>query len=479
MAVFSDADLDAFHTRTADQAYYIGPSPSAKSYLVAERLIEAARRTGADAIHPGYGFLAENSAFAKLVENSGLTWIGPPPSAIEVMGDKLAARKSVRKFQVPVVPGFESPVGDLETVRAEIEAIGYPVLIKAAAGGGGKGMRVVTLPKNLESAIRGATNEARSAFGDDRVYVEKYIARPRHIEIQIMADTHGNVAYLGERECSIQRRHQKVIEEAPSPLVDDAMRRRMGEAAVTVARSCGYVNAGTVEFLADNDRNFYFLEMNTRLQVEHPVTELVTGIDLVKEQIRVAEGRPLSFAQDKIQIRGHAIECRIYAEDPNNDFMPSTGEIKSYREPGGPGVRVDSGVVERSTIPVYYDPMIAKLCAWGNDRAEAIERAIRAVSEYRICGVSTTLGFHQTVLNHEAFKCGDLNTHFIEVYFSDRQFRVNEEEHILRAAAVAASLFEFLDSKRLATGNGLPRSFSRWKTLGRQAGLRNTLEVEK
>ncbi len=479
VAVYSDADADAFHTRYADEAYHIGPAPSAESYLVGERIVKAAQDAGADAVHPGYGFLAENAGFAGMVEEAGLTWIGPPPKAIEMMGDKLTARHTVRQFDVPVVPGFEKAIDDIEKITGEIENIGYPVLIKAAAGGGGKGMRIVNDPKDLASAVRGAANEARNAFGDDRVYIEKYIAKPRHIEIQVVADSHENIVYVGERECSIQRRHQKVIEEAPSPLVNEEMRKRMGEAAVNVARSCGYVNAGTVEFLADNNRNFYFLEMNTRLQVEHPVTELITGIDLVKEQINIANGGELSFGQDDIELSGHAIECRIYAEDPESNFMPSTGELKSYREPGGPGVRVDSGVVERSEIPIYYDPMIAKLCTWGKDRQEAIDRMLRAISEYRICGVSTTLAFHETVLDHEKFRSGDLSTHFIDDYFADREFGVSEDEHILRAAAVAASLFDFQDSKRISSASDGHAPNSRWRKAGRKASLRVSLEDMK
>jgi len=479
VAVFSDADADAFHVRTADQAYHIGPSPSSESYLAAEKIIDAAKATGADAIHPGYGFLAENARFAQMVIENNLTWIGPPPSAIELMGDKLSARKAVQKSDVPVVPGFEEAIDNVESLRKDIEKIGYPVLVKAAAGGGGKGMRIVNSSDELESAIRGASSEAKSAFGDDRVYIEKYISNPRHIEIQIMADAHGNCVYLGERECSIQRRHQKVIEEAPSPLVNKAMREKMGKAAVQVSQSCGYVNAGTVEFLADNDRNFYFLEMNTRLQVEHPVTEMITGIDLVKEQISVASGNKLSFAQKDITIRGHAIECRIYAEDPSNNFMPSTGELKSYREPAGPGVRVDSGVVERSQIPIFYDPMISKLCTWGATRDEAIVRMKRALSEYRICGVSTAISFHEKVIEHEAFKRGDLTTHFIEDHFKDMDYLAGEDEHILEAAAIAACFYDYLDNKRISTGSESGGAASKWKTSGRISGLRKPLGGSK
>jgi acetyl-CoA carboxylase biotin carboxylase subunit len=475
VAVFSDADADAFHIRMADEAYHIGPSPSNESYLVGEKIIDVAQKAHADAIHPGYGFLAENAKFARMVTDAGLIWIGPPAKAIEIMGDKLAAKRAVTASNVPIVPGFEKAIDNIESLRPEIDKIGYPILIKAAAGGGGKGMRTVHAPEDLESAYRGAASEAKNAFGDDRVYIEKYITKPRHIEIQIMADSHGNCVYLGERECSIQRRHQKVIEEAPSPLVDEKMRRKMGEAAIEAARSCGYVNAGTVEFLADNDRNFYFLEMNTRLQVEHPVTELITGIDLVKEQIDVADGGKLSFDQKSIAIRGHAIECRIYAEDPDNNFMPSTGELKSYREPSGPGIRVDSGVVEGSQIPIYYDPMISKLCAWGATRDEAILRMKRALSEYRICGVSTAIAFHETVMDHDAFRKGDLSTHFIDDHFEDSKYAVHNEEHILKAAAVAACFYDFLESKRISTGSSAREESSRWKASGRAAGLRKPM----
>ena len=476
VAVFSDADQAAFHVRIADQAYHIGPAPSSESYLNGDKVIEVAKIAGADAIHPGYGFLAENAEFAQKVIDAGLKWIGPPPSSIALMGDKLEARKAVQTSDVPVVPGFEKAIDNIDSIRGQITDIGYPILIKAAAGGGGKGMRIVNGEDELESAMRGASSEAKNAFGDDRVYIEKYIPNPRHIEIQIMADSHGDCVYLGERECSIQRRHQKVIEEAPSPLVNEEMRKKMGEAAVKVAIACGYVNAGTVEFLADNDRNFYFLEMNTRLQVEHPVTELITGLDLVKEQINVANGGHLSFSQDSIDIRGHAIECRIYAEDPNNNFMPSTGTLKSYRNPHGPGVRVDCGVTEGSSIPIYYDPLIAKLCTWGRDRDEAIARMKRALSEYRICGVSTTIGFHEIVMDHEVFRKGDLTTHFIEDHLIEQDYLLTGEDAILEAAAVAACFYDFLDNKRISTSNCRPDKLSKWKAAGRTAGLRGASE---
>ena len=395
VAIFSDADLTALHVRMADEVYHIGPAPSAESYLNMDRIIEIALKSNTQAIHPGYGFLAENPLFAQKVNDAGLIFIGPRAETIELLGDKMAARKRMIEAGVPVVPGSETGIDDISAATQYAEEIGFPVLIKAAAGGGGKGMRIVRKADEMKNAVRMAQNEARSAFGDERIYIEKYLERPRHIEIQIMADTHGNVVHLGERECSIQRRHQKVIEETPSPVVDDKLRQRMGETAVRAAKAANYVNAGTVEFLLDQFKNFYFLEVNTRLQVEHPVTELITGIDLVKEQFRVANGEPLGFIQESIRRTGAALECRIYAEDPDNDFMPSIGKITGYREPNGPGVRVDSGLDFYGHVSVYYDPMIAKLCTWGTDRNEAISRMRRALAEYRIQGVKTVIPFHQ------------------------------------------------------------------------------------
>jgi len=445
-AVFSEPDRASLHVRLADEAYPIGPAPANQSYLAIDKIIETARTAQAEAIHPGYGFLAENPVFARACGEAGIVFIGPPPSAIEMMGDKMAARKAMIAAGVPVVPGTEEPVNDEKTALKTARDIGFPILIKAAAGGGGKGMRIVAAEEEIKAAIRGAKSEAGSAFGDDRIYIEKYLSRPRHIEIQVMADSHGNCVYLGERECSIQRRHQKVIEEAPSPLVDSGMREKMGRAAVAAVRAAGYVNAGTVEFLADNDRNFYFLEVNTRLQVEHPVTELVTGLDLAVEQIHIAAGEKLSFRQEDIAIDGHAIECRIYAEDPSAGFLPSTGTLRGYHEPAGPGVRVDSGVYEGAEISVYYDPMISKLLTHGKDRRQAIERMKRALREYRISGVATNIEFHKAILEHPEFAAGNLSTHFIDDYYkkeSDRADRIDE------AAAVAAALYEHGSRNRL------------------------------
>ena len=464
VAVFSEPDRSALHVRLADEAYPIGPAPSNQSYLVIDKIINAAKESGAEAIHPGYGFLAENPGFAKSCADNSIVFIGPPPSAIQMMGDKMAARKAMIAASVPVVPGTEEPVSDEKTALKTAKAIGYPVLIKAAAGGGGKGMRVVASEDDMKSSLRGAKSEAGSAFGDDRIYIEKYLTRPRHIEIQIMADSHGNYVYLGERECSIQRRHQKVIEEAPSPLVDPEMRARMGKSAVAAARAAGYVNAGTVEFLADNDRNFYFLEVNTRLQVEHPVTELVTGLDLAVEQIHIAAGEKMSFSQDDIRIDGHAIECRIYAEDPSSGFLPSTGTLRGYHEPAGPGVRIDSGVYEGAEISVYYDPMISKLLTHGKDRKQAIERMKRALTEYRISGVTTNIEFHKCIIDHPEFVKGHLSTHFIDDFYKDD---ADQPDHIAEAAAVAAALYEHNARNKLSASPLKKTRVSPWKISNR------------
>ena len=461
--VFSEADRGALHVRLADEAYHIGPPPSAESYLVIDKILDVARKSGAEAIHPGYGFLAENARFAGACEDAEIVFIGPPPNAIEMMGDKMAARKAMLAANVSVVPGTEEPVEREEQAVNIAKKIGFPILIKAAAGGGGKGMRIVAEESEIKSGVRGARSEAKSAFGDDRIYIEKYLARPRHIEIQVIADSHGNYVYLGERECSIQRRHQKVIEEAPSPAyggMDEAMRKRMGEAAVAAAKAAGYVNAGTVEFLADQDKNFYFLEMNTRLQVEHPVTELITGIDLAVEQIRVASGEKLSFGQDDVKIRGHSIECRIYAEDPSSGFLPSTGFLRGYREPSGPGIRVDSGVYEGAEISVYYDPMISKLLSFGEDRKQAIARMLRALKEYRISGVANNIEFHTDILVHPEFVAGNLSTHFIDEYYQPAEEPVSE---IKEAAAVAAALTEHEARNKLTLSSLKKDITSPWK----------------
>jgi len=460
VAVYSEPDRSALHVRLADEAYYIGPAVSSESYLVKEKILDVAKKSGAEAIHPGYGFLSENASFARACREAGIVFIGPPPEAIEMMGDKMAARQAMIKAGVPVVPGTENPIEEEIGIIKIAERIGYPILIKAAAGGGGKGMRVVNDQSEIKSAVRGARSEARSSFGDDRIYIEKYLPRPRHIEIQVIADSHGNYVYLGERECSIQRRHQKVIEEAPSPLVTGPMRKRMGEAAVAAARTAGYINAGTVEFLADDHRDFYFLEMNTRLQVEHPVTELVTGIDLAVEQIKIAAGEKLSFAQKDIVMKRHAIECRIYAEDPSSGFLPSTGTLKLYQEPSGVGVRVDSGVYEGAEISVFYDPMIAKLLAYGRDRSESIARMLRALSEYRIAGVATNIEFHKEILNHPDFKTGKLHTHFIEKNWKQGENGDNGE---LEAMALALALAEHESRGKMTIGPTANRPRSQWR----------------
>ncbi len=472
VAVFSEADRSALHVRMADEAYEIGPAPASQSYLVMERLIETAKKSGADAIHPGYGFLAENAQFAKLVGEARLTFIGPPPEAIRLLGDKLEARKLAEKHSVPTVPGGPVSASSLSEAKALARKCGYPVLVKAVAGGGGKGMRVVSSEDELERALIASGNEARSAFGDDRVFVEKCIVRPRHIEIQVACDVQGNAIYLGERECSIQRRHQKLIEEAPSVFVDDDLRRRMGETAVAAVRAAGYANVGTVEFLVDKDKHFYFLEVNTRLQVEHPVTELVTGIDLVEEQIRLAAGEKLSLRQEEVKIRGHAIECRICAEDAINGFIPSTGRIVSYRQPSGPGVRVDSGVRQDSEVSPYYDSLISKLITYGATRQDAIRRMAQALAEYRIAGVVTNIGFHETVMQMPAWIAGDLSTAYIADNFPDGIRNDEHDAELVQAAAVAAALYQYYDSRRLKQIQSKPASVSRWLQQAREEGLR-------
>jgi len=443
VAVFSEADRQSPHVAFADEAICIGPAPAHLSYLKADRMIQAAKDLMVDAIHPGYGFLSENAGFARAVQQAGIIFIGPSPESIEIMGDKLAARHAVSKFNIPLVPGTREAVSDIPKAKVLAREIGYPVLIKASAGGGGKGMRIVEREEDFEAQMDRAKHEAESAFGDGSVFVEKYILSPRHIEIQVLGDQHGNVVHLFERECSIQRRHQKVIEEAPASVINEAKRMAMGEAAVKVAKACEYYGAGTVEFIVDQNLDFFFLEMNTRLQVEHPVTEMITGKDLVKEQILIAEGNALSFTQNDLRIRGHALEVRVYAEDPKNNFLPDTGKLQRYRRPQGPGVRVDDSFEEGMDIPIHYDPLIAKLITFAEDRQGAIYRMMRAIEEFEITGVETTLAFCKFVMQHERFAEGRFNTLFIEESFSPEMLEpeFTEEEKKL-VAALGVFMFE-------------------------------------
>lgn len=439
VAVFSEADRLSPHVKFADEAVCLGPAASSQSYLLGEKIIKVCQELNVDAIHPGYGFLSENADFAKKVSDAGLIFIGPSPKSIEVMGSKLAAKQAVGKYDIPLVPGTEEAISDIPEAKRIAAKIGYPILIKASAGGGGKGMRIVENEAEFEEQMDRAISEAISSFGDGAVFIEKFITSPRHIEIQILGDQQGNVVYLFERECSIQRRHQKVIEEAPSSVVTPKMRKAMGEAAVGVAKACDYYGAGTVEFIVDDHLNFYFLEMNTRLQVEHPVTEMITGKDLVMEQILIAEGNPLSFAQEDLKINGHSVEVRVYAEDPKNNFLPDIGTLETYRRPQGPGIRVDDGFEEGMKIPIYYDPMIAKLITHAESRKGAIDRMIRAIDEYQITGIQTTLSFCKFALEHEAFSSGNFDTKFVEKYFKpevlDPEFS-SEEKEMLAALAV-------------------------------------------
>lgn len=442
VAVFSEADRNALHVRYADEAICIGPAPSNQSYLVGEKIIDACKKTGAEAIHPGYGFLSENAGFAKMVADAGLILIGPSPEAMEIMGNKLSAKAVALKYNIPMVPGTEEAITNVNEAKERAVEVGFPILIKAAAGGGGKGMRIVEKVEDFEEQMQLAVSEATSAFGDGSVFIERYVTSPRHIEIQVLGDNHGNIVHLFERECSVQRRHQKVIEEAPSSVLTEEIRQKMGKCAVDVARSVNYTGAGTVEFILDENLDFFFLEMNTRLQVEHPVTELITGVDLVKEQIKIASGEALSFSQEDLKINGHAIELRVYAEDPNNNFLPDIGTLQTYKTPKGNGVRVDDGFEQGMEIPIYYDPMIAKLITFGKDRDEAIERMVRAIEEYEITGIETTLGFGTFVMQHEAFKTGNFDTHFVNKYFNAESLKVENENEALIAAVIAAKLFQ-------------------------------------
>ncbi|WP_400079012.1 acetyl-CoA carboxylase biotin carboxylase subunit [Winogradskyella sp. R77965] len=447
VAVYSEADRNALHVRYADQAVCIGPAPSNQSYLRGDKIIEVAKALDVDGIHPGYGFLSENADFAELAEKNNIIFIGPRSKAIKMMGDKLAAKDAVKDYDIPMVPGVDRAVTDPTEAVQIAKEIGFPILIKAAAGGGGKGMRVVEKEKDVEEQMKRAISEATSAFGDGSVFVEKYVTSPRHVEIQVMADSHGNILHFFERECSVQRRHQKVVEEAPSAVLTPKLREEMGQAAINVARSCDYLGAGTVEFLLDADHNFYFLEMNTRLQVEHPVSEWIAGVDLVELQIKVARGEQLVLKQEDLKINGHALELRVYAEDPMNDFLPSVGNLEVYQLPEGDNIRVDNGFEEGMDIPIYYDPMLSKLITYGDTREEAIELMIKAIDNYHIKGVETTLAFGRFVCEHEAFRSGNFDTHFVKKYYSPSLL---EEQHKKEAEIAAKiALKQYLEDQKL------------------------------
>ena len=447
VAVFSKADRNAPHVKFADEAVCIGEPPSNQSYLRGDKIIEVAKKLHVDAIHPGYGFLSENADFAELCEENNIIFIGPRSKAIKIMGSKLAAKDAVKKYNIPMVPGIDEAITDVKKAKAIAKDIGFPILIKASAGGGGKGMRIVEKEKDLESQMNRAISEATSAFGDGSVFIEKYVTSPRHIEIQVMADSHGNVLHFFERECSIQRRHQKVVEEAPSSVLSLELRAKMGDAAIKVAKSCDYLGAGTVEFLLDANHNFYFLEMNTRLQVEHPVTELISGVDLVELQIRVARGEALQIKQDDLKINGHALELRVYAEDPLNDFLPSVGHLDVYKLPVGEGIRVDNGFEEDMDIPIYYDPMLSKLITYGKTREEAIQLMIKAIDNYHVEGVQTTLPFGKYVCEHEAFKSGNFDTHFVKNYYSPEALKEQTENEAKIAALIAVK--QYIEDQKL------------------------------
>ena len=477
VAVYSDVDRASLHVRKADEAYPIGAAAATESYLNIAKILDVAARSGADAIHPGYGFLSENAKFARACADAGVKFIGPTAAAMDAMGSKTRARQAMERAGVPFVPGTSRGLDSYEQAEQVAERIGYPVMLKAAAGGGGKGMRLVHKPQDLQSALEGARSEAERSFGDSEVYIEKAIINPRHIEMQVLADEHGNTVYLGERECSIQRRHQKVVEEAPSPIVDVEMRRRMGEVAVRVAQAAGYTNAGTVEFLVDQEKNFYFLEMNTRLQVEHPVTELITGLDLVHLQIRIAAGEKLPFAQSEVSIRGHAIECRIYAEDPDNNYFPSPGKITLLLAPSGPGIRRDSGMYEGWTVPMDYDPLLAKLIGYGTDREQAISRLTRALNEYFVGGIKTNISLFRRILRNADFRAGKLDTGFL-----DRMLKQHADQGpggidsiTMEVAVIAAGMFAVLDPATASSnGSGATKAkpASNWKAAGHREGLR-------
>jgi propionyl-CoA carboxylase alpha chain len=462
VAVFSDVDRQMPHTRLADEAYSLGPPDPSASYLNRKKILNIARQCGADAIHPGYGFLSENAEFAEEVLQAGFVFIGPAPESIRLMGDKLVSKKMAREAGVPVIPGYDRSVGDPEEIIPAAREIGYPLLIKATAGGGGKGMRIVTSENELKDNLERARSEARNAFDSDVVFLEKYIEKPRHIEIQVMGDSHGNYVHLFERDCSIQRRHQKLVEESPSPAVDEELRQKLSDAALAITRSCQYLGAGTVEFVVDQQKNFYFLEMNTRLQVEHPVTELITGTDLVREQIRVASGKPLSFRQDDIRQKGHAIEFRVYAEDPFQDFLPSSGLLGIYRTPKGPRIRVDDGYEAKLTVPIHYDPLIGKLLVYGRDRKDAVRLMERAIGEYHISPIRTTLDFGKFLCRNRNFLDGNFDTSFIEREFIGKNGHPATKDEVEIVAALAGLFYSARHNINLSPASG-PENFSPWK----------------
>src|SRR6266699_3877691 len=472
VAVYSEADRGALHVRMADEAYAIGAAPSRESYLVIDKILGAAKQAKADAIHPGYGFLAENASFSKACDDAGITFIGPSAASIALMGSKIEARRAVAKYGVVSVPGTLDPIASDTEARTVAASVGYPIMLKASGGGGGKGLRFVPSENELESALRNTRSEALAAFGDDAIYIEKFVERPRHVEIQVLADAHGNAIYIGERECTIQRRHQKVIEECPSPIMDADLRRRLGEAALKVVRAAGYYNAGTVEFLVDPNRGFYFLEMNTRLQVEHPVTEMVTGLDLVQWQIRIAAGEYLGLRQEDVVMRGAAVECRVYAEDPSNNFFPSPGKIATLRTPAGPGIRDDGGVYQGWTVPIDYDPLISKLVAWGATRDEAIGRMKRALGEYHIEGIKTNISFFLEVLDHPDFRKGVFDTSFIDRWLQTRTLQSPLSDVDQDFAILAASLFH--SERSGPRPEAARREESLWRLDGRRRGLRSS-----
>ncbi|WP_438966772.1 acetyl-CoA carboxylase biotin carboxylase subunit [Flavobacterium sp.] len=447
VAVYSTVDRNALHVKFADEAVCIGEAASSQSYLRGDKIIEVAKELGVDAIHPGYGFLSENAQFAELCEKNNIIFIGPKSKAIEMMGNKLAAKEAVKDYDIPMVPGTEDAITDIEEAKKIATSIGFPILIKAAAGGGGKGMRIVEKEADFTSQMNRAISEAVNAFGDGAVFIEKYVTKPRHIEIQVMADSHGNIVYIFERECSIQRRHQKVVEEAPSAVLTPELRKKMGEAAVKVAKACDYLGAGTVEFLLDDQHNFYFLEMNTRLQVEHPVSEIIAGLDLVELQIKVAQGEALPMKQEDLKINGHAMELRVYAEDPLNDFLPNVGFLSTYILPEGEGIRVDNGIEQGMDVPIFYDPMLSKLITYGKNREEAIALMIKAIDNYHVEGVATTLAFGKFVMQHEAFRSGEFDTGFVKKYYDAEKLKAQHATEAEIAAMIA--LKQYLNDLKL------------------------------